>query len=400
MINKNKLNNNNNNNSQDEDLSKYTLHAKRDIDQDDKEELGLGNDLYAIYSEIDEDSDRDLFSLSKTNRNKKSSIVINRDDANHQVGESFYSEQLIADPKPNKVNSGEEFLKLLNSKVARDKANLAQNNNLHKQNIEQVQETIKQTIKNFDKDLIRTKLKPIKNFDKQNQNIAFESDYGEEFIEDKENPISFKNSYKQSTSKAKSSSISFKNTFETRQLSPNQLVNLKSIIESTLYLAGEIGVSMHDLKRTSQLESNEIKLILNELQKDYDQQESGVLLVQFGDKFKIITQSKNKEALSRFVTSSQKNPLNQRLLETLSIIAYNQPTTRGFIESIRDKDPKPAIDSLLKLGLIIEAGHAKTLGHPILYVVTQKFYDMFGVRTISELPKLNKEIKDFNPLEE
>lgn len=75
-------------------------------------------------------------------------------------------------------------------------------------------------------------------------------------------------------------------------------------------------------------------------QKDYDQQESGVLLVQFGDKFKIITQSKNKEALGRFVAFPQKNPLNQRLLETLSIIAYNQPTTRRFIESIRDKDPK------------------------------------------------------------
>lgn len=386
--------------SLDEDLSKYTLHAKNKIDEDDdNQQLGLNNDVYNHFDDFNDETDKELYSLSKTNRNKKSKIVI-KNQTDESLDDSTVLANEATDNNSVKVNSGEEFLKLLNSKVARDKANLAANNTAEQQKLEQVQKTIEQTAKSYDKNTIRNKLKPTKNFDQQKQEFALNYDQQEDDIQSEESTITFKNSYKQSSSKPKSNPVSFKNSFEIKQLNPDELINLKSVIESTLYLAGETGASMHDLKRTTQLESNQIKLILNELQKDYDQQESGVLLVQFGEKFKIITQSKNKEALGRFVTSTQKSPLNQRLLETLTIIAYNQPTTRGFIESIRDKDPKPAIDSLIKLGLIVEAGHAKTPGHPILYVVTQKFYDMFGIRTVADLPKLNKEIKDFNPLEE
>lgn len=59
------------------------------------------------------------------------------------------------------------------------------------------------------------------------------------------------------------------------------------------------------------------------------------------------------------------------------MLTTNQLHVFFVIQAIRDKDPKPAIDSLLKLGLINEVGHAKTPGHPILYTVTQKFYDLF-----------------------
>ncbi|WP_318023539.1 SMC-Scp complex subunit ScpB, long form [Ureaplasma urealyticum] len=256
-------------------------------------------------------------------------------------------------------------------------------------------------VKNNNK-ILREKLKPQNDFNK-----IFKPKGLDDYIDEQQaeaQKVEFKNDFNNSTKKPKSikqNSVSFRNSFNLNDLDQKQIVNIKSIIDSTLFLAGEEGVSLQDLKRTTGLgESSQIKLILNELQKDYDADDSGLILVQFGDKFKLLTQSKNKDALSKFVTTSFKTPLSQRNLETLAIIAYNQPTTRAKIQAIRDRDPKPSIDALLKLNLIVEAGRQDTPGHPILYTVSQKFYDLFGIRNLTELPRLNKEIKEFNPIDE
>jgi len=75
-------------------------------------------------------------------------------------------------------------------------------------------------------------------------------------------------------------------------------------------------------------------------------------------------------------------------METLAIIAYNQPCAKSKIESIREKDPTGTIQKLVELGLIIGVGRADTPGRPFLYAVSQKFYDIFGIESINELPKI------------
>ncbi|MCV3754083.1 SMC-Scp complex subunit ScpB [Ureaplasma zalophigenitalium] len=192
----------------------------------------------------------------------------------------------------------------------------------------------------------------------------------------------------------------FNNTFKTTDLSDGERKNLLSVIESVLYLAGEDGASLNDFKNVIQLPHNQITDLLNQLQKDYETSDSGVVLVKFGEKYKVLTKPKNKDHLTAFVNEPNKMILNKTTLITLSIIAYNQPTTRAKIYSIRKKDPKSAIDTLLRHNLIVEAGRAPTLGSPILYKVSQKFFDLFGIKNISELPRLEKDFKDFNPIDE
>ncbi|ACI60178.1 segregation and condensation protein B [Ureaplasma urealyticum serovar 10 str. ATCC 33699] len=369
------------------DLAKYTLHnvsVKNDEDE---------NDLELDWADIDDEIiDNNQQVYQKKRNNHKTRLFLEKDNEINNHGQVGLYKETINQPK---ALSGKEFLEFVNSKLIQKKVEKSNYDGIDNEFLEN------RLVKNNNK-ILREKLKPQNDFNK-----IFKPKGLDDYIDEQQaeaQKVEFKNDFNNSTKKPKSikqNSVSFRNSFNLNDLDQKQIVNIKSIIDSTLFLAGEEGVSLQDLKRTTGLgESSQIKLILNELQKDYDADDSGLILVQFGDKFKLLTQSKNKDALSKFVTTSFKTPLSQRNLETLAIIAYNQPTTRAKIQAIRDRDPKPSIDALLKLNLIVEAGRQDTPGHPILYTVSQKFYDLFGIRNLTELPRLNKEIKEFNPIDE
>ncbi|EDT49464.1 SMC-Scp complex subunit ScpB, long form [Ureaplasma urealyticum] len=369
------------------DLAKYTLHnvsVKNDEDE---------NDLELDWADIDDEIiDNNQQVYQKKRNNHKTRLFLEKDNEINNHGQVGLYKETINQPK---ALSGKEFLEFVNSKLIQKKVEKSNYDEIDNEFLEN------RLVKNNNK-ILREKLKPQNDFNK-----IFKPKGLDDYIDEQQaeaQKVEFKNDFNNSTKKPKSikqNSVSFRNSFNLNDLDQKQIVNIKSIIDSTLFLAGEEGVSLQDLKRTTGLgESSQIKLILNELQKDYDADDSGLILVQFGDKFKLLTQSKNKDALSKFVTTSFKTPLSQRNLETLAIIAYNQPTTRAKIQAIRDRDPKPSIDALLKLNLIVEAGRQDTPGHPILYTVSQKFYDLFGIRNLTELPRLNKEIKEFNPIDE
>lgn len=168
------------------------------------------------------------------------------------------------------------------------------------------------------------------------------------------------------------------------------LVKVRSLIESAMYICGNDGVSISDLKRLTNAQPNTIKKIIkdwnSELEKD---QTRGLIIKNFGERYKLFSKAENREDLSRLITIKYRNPLSAKVMETLAIIAYNQPCTRAIIEDIRAKDPTATIDKLIDLGLVAEAGRADTPGRPLLYTVTHKFYDIFGIKNLSELPKIN-----------
>ncbi len=164
---------------------------------------------------------------------------------------------------------------------------------------------------------------------------------------------------------------------------------IKSIIESALYVVGQTGVSIGDLRRMTNASSATIKKILKDWAADLEKDNSrGILIKQFGDYYKFYSKPANKEDLNKLITIKYKNPLSTKVMEVLAIIAYNQPCTKAIIEEIRLKDPTATIQKLIELGLVIDAGRASTPGCPILYTVTPKFYDIFGIKSLSELPKV------------
>ncbi len=164
----------------------------------------------------------------------------------------------------------------------------------------------------------------------------------------------------------------------------------KSLIESAMYVCGNEGLSITDLKRLTGASSADIKKILKDwteqLEKD---QTRGISIKNYGERYKLFSKAENREELSKLITIKYRNPLSSKVMETLAIIAYNQPCTRAIIEDVRAKDPTATIQKLIDLGLVAEAGRADTPGRPLLYTVTHKFYDIFGIKNLSELPKIN-----------
>lgn len=84
------------------------------------------------------------------------------------------------------------------------------------------------------------------------------------------------------------------------------------------------------------------------------------------------------------------NTLSQAALETLAIIAYNEPITRIVVDEIRGINSSHMIRKLVSMDLIEEKGRSDSAGRPILYGVTDKFLDYFGLANTSELPKIEE----------
>jgi len=99
------------------------------------------------------------------------------------------------------------------------------------------------------------------------------------------------------------------------------------------------------------------------------------------------------EAFSNSV-SMQKVRLSKAALETLSVIAYNQPVTRSEIEDIRSVRCDRVVDTLMKHGLVRIAGRKKSVGSPLLFRTTDRFLEIFGLAGINSLPSL-EELKDY-----
>ena len=86
---------------------------------------------------------------------------------------------------------------------------------------------------------------------------------------------------------------------------------------------------------------------------------------------------------------AQKSMLSGAALETLSIVAYNQPVTRSSVEFIRGVNSDSAINRLIERGLIEECGRLDTPGKPLLYRTTPEFLKSFGITSLDELPDIS-----------
>ena len=166
-----------------------------------------------------------------------------------------------------------------------------------------------------------------------------------------------------------------------------------SVIEGMLFLSGDEGLTIKQISSILQLSKKEATQYVDELiQIENTRSVKGFELVNFGGVFKFATLSKHHEIYQRMVEQNE-NSLSNAALETLAIIAYNQPITRVAIEEIRGVGSDSMIRKLVAKALIKEVGREDTPGKPILYGVTDEFMDAFSLTSLNELPEL-KEIKD------
>jgi len=153
------------------------------------------------------------------------------------------------------------------------------------------------------------------------------------------------------------------------------------ILEAILFASGS-PVLEEDLK-DKMINKMEFKKEIESLREFY--QNRGINLIKTGNKWSFRTAESIKDDLTIFKT--QKRKLSRAAIETLSIIAYQQPITRSEIENIRGVQMgRGSIDHLMEIGWIKPSGRKNIPGKPALWVTTELFMEHFGIENISDLP--------------
>ena len=189
-------------------------------------------------------------------------------------------------------------------------------------------------------------------------------------------------------------------------------IEQRVLIEAALYVAGEEGLNTSDLSTLLELDKKDIKPLMNEICNYYNNnQNSAFMIVIFDNKYKMLTKPALNQKLMKLAKIKYKNPLTKSLMEILIIIAYNGPITKKEIEKIKpgfrkikvDEDGKTNINNesncdyalrrLRELELIESIILNNSPGLPFAYKVTGKFLDLFGLKSLKDLPKLKVDFK-------
>ena len=152
-------------------------------------------------------------------------------------------------------------------------------------------------------------------------------------------------------------------------------------------MAGE-PVKITDLAKALEIEEKDAVRAVEMLQRHFDEEKRGITVKRYGDHLRLETRAEYAPYVERMLQPVQRQSLSQTVMETLAVIAYRQPTTKGEVEQVRGVKCDYSIQSLLTKGLIKEVGRKEALGRPILYATTDKFLEHFGISDLRELPPL------------
>ena len=167
-------------------------------------------------------------------------------------------------------------------------------------------------------------------------------------------------------------------------------MNKLAVLEGLLFLVGDDGLTLNQMVDILEITNEEAKELLNTLKERYDQETSGIRIHFLGNTFKLTTKKEHKEYYQKLIENEDSNVLSQAALETLAIVAYNQPITRNDINEIRGVDSAQMVRKLVAKGLLKETGRSDQVGRPILYATTSEFLDYFGLSTIEDLPTIEE----------
>lgn len=178
---------------------------------------------------------------------------------------------------------------------------------------------------------------------------------------------------------------------------PATSLSLEALVESLLFVAdGPTPVSR--LAEALEVRPQQIEAALESLSTLYA--ERGLSLQRIKDKVQLTTAAAAAEHVQRFLGLAASAPLSKAALETLAIIAYQQPVTRPQIEAVRGVNSDSVIKNLLTKGLVEETGRTEGPGRPVLYATTPEFLQHFGLASLSDLPPLNPDgLKPTQPME-
>lgn len=169
-----------------------------------------------------------------------------------------------------------------------------------------------------------------------------------------------------------------------------QLSDKLGIIEAILFACGE-PISSERLAQSAQVEEQELVKLINVLNDNYNERSSAVEVIRLDDSFQLVTKKEFAPYIKAALETKKNVALSQAAMEALTIIAYNQPVTRSFIDDVRGVDSGGVVTNLIEKELIEEAGRLDIPGKPILFRTTDNFLRCFGLSSINDLVPLPKD---------
>ncbi|HEX7878504.1 MAG TPA: SMC-Scp complex subunit ScpB, partial [Candidatus Eisenbacteria bacterium] len=164
----------------------------------------------------------------------------------------------------------------------------------------------------------------------------------------------------------------------------------KSLVEALLFASDEPLTFALLKKATGNMAAAELRVVLEELKVEYDASRRGVALLEVAGGYVLVTRESWAPWVERLMKGKRKVRLSRAALETVAVVAYKQPITRGEIERIRGVDAGGVLATLLERDLVMIKGRDPGPGKPLLYGSTQEFLNYFGLNKLSDLPRLDE----------
>lgn len=162
-------------------------------------------------------------------------------------------------------------------------------------------------------------------------------------------------------------------------------IKYKNSIEALLFAWGDM-IEISEISKYFDIEKSIVEDIIYELKNEYN--DRGLRIQIIGKSVQLNSNPEYNKIISDFGVKQKKRNLSNAAMETLSIIAYLQPTTKSVIEQIRGVKSDGSVRTLLDRGLIKEAGNLNQPGRPIVYKTTDKFLKSFEIENLNDLPEL------------
>ena len=168
----------------------------------------------------------------------------------------------------------------------------------------------------------------------------------------------------------------------------NDIKTITRAIEAILFAAGH-PITYTNLARVLNLTPGKVKDIVVEYARQYNTTDMprGVILLAYEDSCQLCTKQYYLHEIREALGIRRGGNLSASSMEVLAVVAYNQPVTRTYIDTVRGVDSSYAVNSLLDKELIEACGRLDAPGRPMLYATTEKFLRVFGLNTLNDLPQ-------------
>ena len=181
----------------------------------------------------------------------------------------------------------------------------------------------------------------------------------------------------------------------TEDIKEQRPVVFEEALEAILFAAGH-PISYATLARVFEMTPGEVKEKVMDYAEKYNMSElaRGVILLTYADSCQLSTKKYYLTEIREALGIKKSGTLSTSSMEALAIVAYNQPVTRVFVDTLRRADSSYAMNNLLDRGLIESKGRLDAPGRPMLYGTTTDFLRAFGLKSVSELPRTTEEIQE------